>query len=85
MERSPAKSSKMLLRSTHAVSISGWVPVDGAAELEKRIKGTTDNYYLEYQEVTEKELADVPILLETHVGSSLEDLFRMYSCRNMTS
>ncbi len=32
------KSNKMLLRSTHAVSISGWVPVDGATELEKRIK-----------------------------------------------
>ena len=75
------KSNKMLLRSTHAVSISGWVPVDGAAELEKRIKkGTTGNYYLEYQEVTEKEIADVPILLENARWiKPFEGLVRMYS------
>jgi len=76
-----AKSNGLLLRSAHAVSISGWIPVDAAKSLEARIqKGAAGNYYLEYQEVMEKEIADVPILLEnTRWIKPFEGLVRMYS------
>ena len=70
-----------MLRSAHAVAISGWIPVEQAAELEKRIQqASKDAFYLEYQQVKEQEIEDVPILLNNSRWiQPFEGLVRMYS------
>lgn len=76
-----AQSNEKLLRSAHAVAISGWIPVEQAAELEKRIQqASKDTFYLEYQQVKEQEIEDVPILLNNSRWiQPFEGLVRMYS------
>lgn len=75
------KSNDLLLRSNHTVAISGWIPVEQEEDFEKKVrKITADAYYLEFQQVAEKNTEDVPILLEnSRFIRPFEGLVRMYS------
>lgn len=58
-------SHEYLLESNHTVNIAGWIPVDKAERLKKTIESITeDSYFLDFAEVSEEEIDDVPILLK---------------------
>lgn len=75
------KNNEQLLRSQHAVAISGWVAIEDTAAMENTVAQITKgNYYLEYQQVAEKEIKEVPILLKNSAWvKPFEGLVRMYS------
>lgn len=74
-------SRPLFLETDHACVLSGWVPREYHEELVKRIaRSTKGEYYLEFQEVTEEELEEVPILLKNHpLVAPFEGLVNMYS------
>ncbi len=75
------KNQELLLQSKSITSLAGWVPKSEADRLEKALaKATNDHYYLVFAEVSEQEIAEVPILLENNRWvAPFESLVEMYS------
>lgn len=74
-------SNELLLNSEHTVNIAGWVPVSKTERLIKQIESVTgEDYYLEFQEVREEEIEDVPILLKNGpLVKPFESLVEMFN------
>ena len=75
------QSNQYLLSSNYALSLSGWVPVNESKQLIKSIEvATGKEYFLEFQEVKEEEIKEVPILLKnSKLVKPFENLVEMYS------
>lgn len=76
-----AQSNHYLLTSKHAMSLSGWVPISDSKRLVKQIEAAVgEDYYLEFQEIKEEEVKEVPILLRNNKWvKPFENLVEMYS------
>lgn len=75
------QSSELFLKSKNILSIAGWVP---AEEEEKLItyleKAVGSTYFIEFKEVKEDNIKDVPILLRNNKFiSPFESIVNMYS------
>ena len=75
------KSNQYMLESKYTMSVSGWVPAKDADQLIHKVESAAgEDYYIEFQEVKEEEVADVPILLRNNAFvKPFESLVEMYS------
>lgn len=73
--------SSNFLKTERTILIQGWVPVklnEKLSEIVKDISG--DEYYINFEEVKEEEIDDVPVQLENNdLNASFEDVTAMYS------
>lgn len=73
--------SSNFLKTERTILIQGWVPVklnEKLSEIVKDISG--DEYYIDFEEVKEEEIDDVPVQLENNdLNASFEDVTAMYS------
>lgn len=75
------EASENFLKTDRVVVIQGWVPKDENFSLEEIIKSSVgDMYYLEFEEVKEEEIADVPVKLHNKgPASAFDSITEMYS------
>lgn len=68
-------------KSDKVVAIEGWVPKDFKDKFEKIVKQSEGKYYyLEFEDPTEEEVEEVPIMLKNNgVVSAFESITSMYS------
>ena len=75
------KSHSNFLKTETMVTIQGWNPVDTNEELKSICEETLkDEYYLNFEEVKEEEIDEVPIKLKNGMlGKAFESVTEMYS------
>ncbi|MDZ5252568.1 V-type ATP synthase subunit I [Clostridium sp. LIBA-8841] len=75
------EASENFLKTDRVVVIQGWVPKDENFSLEEIIKSSVgDMYYLEFEEVKDEEIADVPVKLHNKgPASAFDSITEMYS------
>ncbi|MCM8709605.1 V-type ATP synthase subunit I [Clostridium sp. SYSU_GA19001] len=80
------RQSENFLKSNKTVVISGWVPEAKTEVLESYVKDVTGNhYFLDFSEVKEEEIDDVPIMLNNNkIVKSFESITAMYSLPKYT-
>jgi V/A-type H+-transporting ATPase subunit I len=73
--------SSRFLKTDTTTLIQGWVPVKENEKLNKIVSQVLgEDYYLNYQDVKEEEIDDVPIKLENNdLNASFEDVTSMYA------
>jgi len=73
--------SSNFLKTQSTTLIQGWVPINQNEKFTTIAKEVLcDNYYLNFEEVKEEEIDDVPVLLENNdLNSSFEAVTAMYS------
>ncbi|GAA0078322.1 V-type ATP synthase subunit I [Clostridium sp. CTA-5] len=78
--------SNNFLKTDKTVLLQGWVPSDKNDTLTKIIKEVLDDdFYLNFEEVKEEEIDDVPIKLENNdLNTSFEAVTEMYSLPKYT-
>ncbi|MDV5106510.1 hypothetical protein R2R32_10025 [Clostridium perfringens] len=65
------EASENFLKTDRVVVIQGWVPKNDNSSLEGIIQSSVgDMYYLEFEEVKEEEVAEVPVKLHNKGPSS---------------
>lgn len=75
------EASENFLKTDRVVVIQGWVPKNENFSLEEIIKSSVgDMYYLEFEEVKDEEIADVPVKLHNKgPASAFDSITEMYS------
>ncbi|GAA0721839.1 V-type ATP synthase subunit I [Clostridium malenominatum] len=77
-ELEKSKASGHFLSTDKIFVINGWIPEENKDELEKVIKSTTSDYYIDFYEPTEED--DVPIKLQNNSAvAPFESITSMYS------
>jgi V/A-type H+-transporting ATPase subunit I len=76
-----AKASNNFMKTEKVITLCGWNLLENNHELEKSIKDSLgEDYYLEFAEVSEEEIEDVPIKLDnTGFAGAFENVVEMYS------
>lgn len=73
-----SKASSHFLNTENIFVINGWIPEENKDELEKIIKSTTSDYYIDFY--VPKEEDDVPIMLQNNpLVAPFESITSMYS------
>jgi V/A-type H+-transporting ATPase subunit I len=75
------QASNNFLKTKKVVAISGWNPVEANDELKRTIEEAIGaDYYIEFEQVREEELEQVPIKLKNNkFAASFEGVIEMYS------
>ncbi|WP_300350279.1 V-type ATP synthase subunit I [Clostridium sp.] len=75
------EASENFLKTDKVVVIQGWVPENDKNDLQEVIKNSVgDMYYLEFEEVKEEEVAEVPVKLHNKgPASAFDSITEMYS------
>nr|DAP32060.1 MAG TPA: V-type ATP synthase subunit I [Caudoviricetes sp.] len=75
------EASENFLKTDRVVVIQGWVPKNGNSSLEGIIQSSVgDMYYLEFEEVKEEEVAEVPVKLQNKgPAAAFDSITEMYS------
>lgn len=75
------EASENFLKTDKVVVVQGWIPEDDKSNLQEIIKKTVgDIYYIEFEEVKEEEIADVPVKLNNKgPAAAFDSITEMYS------